>query len=78
MRAGGADRRFVPLRLRSGVQNGLVLAAIQTSNSAAPSSDLYRINLATGVATPIGTPGGTAQIGPVGTQQIRSLAIDLR
>ncbi|WP_293392657.1 DUF4394 domain-containing protein [Nevskia sp.] len=60
----------------AGGANGLVLAAINTSGSG--TSDLYRINLATGAATPVGVAGGTALIGPAGGTQIRSLAIDLR
>ena len=60
----------------AGGANGLVLAAINTTGSGP--SDLYRINLTTGAATPVGVAGGTALIGPAGGTQVRSIAIDLR
>ena len=60
----------------AGGANGLVLAAINTTGSGP--SDLYRINLSTGAATPVGIAGGTALIGPAGTPQLRSIAISLR
>lgn len=61
----------------AGGANGLVLAAIRTAGGSGP-SDLYRINLATGAATAVGIAGDTAQIGPDGGTQVRSLAIELR
>lgn len=61
----------------SGGANGLVLAAIRTAAGSGP-SDLYRVNLATGAATPISATAGAATIGSSSTQQIRSLAIELR
>ncbi|WP_295681881.1 DUF4394 domain-containing protein [uncultured Nevskia sp.] len=60
----------------AGGANGLVLAAINTTGSGP--SDLYRVNLVTGAATPVGVAGGTALIGPAGGTPIRSIAIDLR
>ncbi|MDP3294688.1 MAG: DUF4394 domain-containing protein [Nevskia sp.] len=60
----------------AGGANGLALAAINTTGSGP--SDLYRINLSTGAATPAGVVGGTALIGPAGGTQVRSIAIDLR
>ena len=61
----------------AGGANGLVLAAIRTAAGAGPSS-LYRINLATGVATAIGVAGGTGRIGAPTSAQVRSIAIDVR
>ena len=61
----------------AGGANGLVLAAIRTAAGAGPSS-LYRINLATGVATAIGVAGGTGRIGAPSSAQVRSIAIDAR
>lgn len=61
----------------AGGANGVVLAAIRTAGGAGP-SDLYRINLATGAATPVGVAGGTAVIGAPSSAQVRSLAIDVR
>ena len=60
----------------AGGANGLVLAAINTTGSGP--SDLYRINLTTGAATPVGVAGGSALIGAAGGTQVRSIAIDLR
>ncbi len=61
----------------AGGSNGLVLAAIRTGGGVGP-SDLYRINLTTGAATPISATAGAATIGTSTTQQILGLAIEVR
>ncbi|MGQ3057325.1 MAG: DUF4394 domain-containing protein [Nevskia sp.] len=61
----------------AGGANGLVLAAIRTSAGEGP-SNLYRINLATGAATPVGVVDGSARIGAATASSVRGLAIDVR
>jgi len=61
----------------AGGDNGVVLAAIRTAAGTGP-SDLYRISLATGAATPISATAGLSTIGTSSTQQIRSIAVDIR
>ena len=61
----------------TGGANGLVLAAIRTGAGTGP-SDLYRINLTTGAATLVNAGAGASRIGLTTTQQIRSIAIDVR
>jgi hypothetical protein len=61
----------------AGGSNGLVLAAIRTATGTGP-SDLYRINLSTGAATPISAAAGAATIGTASTQQILGLAIEVK
>lgn len=62
----------------TGGRNGLALAAIRPTDSAV-SSKLYAINLTSGAATLFPVASGTQTIGVEGTtQQIRSLAIELK
>lgn len=56
----------------AGGDNGLALAALQPTDSM--QSNLYRIDLATGLATRV----GTLPIGPAGTEPLIGLAIVLR
>ncbi|HEY1076613.1 MAG TPA: DUF4394 domain-containing protein [Fontimonas sp.] len=56
----------------SGGTNGIVLAALQTGGSG---STLYRVNLATGAATPVGADAAASAIGPTGTAPIVGLAV---